>query len=1283
MYKLFRSTVRSRVLSSRLSSLLLLFQRSPLVQILFPEARMLGGAGLGEITKWTIATVVGLGAYDSVSGATTITQLAPSAGSTTVPATAGSALSFVFQLLNYPDTPGSWTVTGTLPAGLTHTNAKGNTIDSITGVPTQSGSFPITVRAWSGSNASGDSFSKSFTISVTGTTTVAPAITTNPASVTINSGGTTTLTVAASGTSPTFQWYRGASGVTTTPVSGATSASFTTPALTATTLYWARASNSAGTANSNAATVTVRIPPSITTQPNPVTVNSGQTATFTVVAAGTSPTYQWYQGASGVTTSPVAGATSATFTTTALSATTSYWVRATNVVSSVNSNTVTATVITPPLITAQPASTTINTGNTVTFTVAASGTAPTFQWYQGTSPSTANPIAGATADTFTTPVLTASTGYWVRAINPAGNADSGTATVTVNSPPAITTEPAPITINSGQTATFTVVAAGTSPTFQWYQGASGVTTNPVAGATSATFTTTALSATTSYWVRATNIISSADSNSVTATVITPPLIITQPVSATINTGNTVTFTVAASGTAPSFQWYQGTSPSTANPIAGATADTFTTPVLTASTGYWVRAINPAGNADSGTATVTVNSPPAIITEPLSGPINSGASVTLVVAASGTAPTFQWYLGNAGDTANPIANATSQTFTTPVLVATTRYWVRATNGLGIADSQTATLTVQLAPVFTTPPVTTTINSGATATFTFVATGTSPTFQWYLGNSGDTSQPISNAVGSTFTTPALTATTNYWVRASSVAGASDSATVSAIVITPPALTTVPVSVTINSGQTTTFTVAASGTAPAFQWYLGTSGDTSHPVASATAATFTTPALTTDTSYWVRASNAAGAADSGTVTVSVIATPAIIQAPESTSINQGNTATLTIAVTGTSPAFQWYLGNSGDTSQPIPTATAASFTTPALTADTSYWVRASNLAGNADSATVTVSVITPPVITTPPASIIINRATTTTLTIQATGTAPVYQWYRGVAGVTTTPVAGATAPSFTTPALTATTSFWVRATNAAGTADSGTAVVTVRIPPAITRQPAPVTIASGRTAKLRVVATGTSPTYQWYKGPVGNTKSPVKGAKSATLTTPALKVTTSFWVRVTNPAGKVNSRAVTVTVKAAAPRAAAPAAARSSAPPVSQPGTFAIWQNARFSTEQLADVLISGPAADPDGDGLANIQEYLHGLSPLTGNPLPLPAPDLTAGQPLSIEFTARLASGPGYTGLTRHYALEAADTPDSWAAVRGYDNIVGNDQQVTYTAPATAPHRFYRLGVWLAP
>ena len=90
--------------------------------------------------------------------------------------------------------------------------------------------------------------------------------------------------------------------------------------------------------------------PAVTTQPTAVTVNTGNTATLSVVATGNQLTYQWYNGASGDTSSPIVGATSASYTTSALTATTNFWVRASNVAGSVDSGTATVSVITGDLI---------------------------------------------------------------------------------------------------------------------------------------------------------------------------------------------------------------------------------------------------------------------------------------------------------------------------------------------------------------------------------------------------------------------------------------------------------------------------------------------------------------------------------------------------------------------------------------------------------------------------------------------------------------------------------------------------------------------------------------------------------------------------------------------------------------------------------------------------------------------------------------------------------------------------------------------------------------------
>ena len=254
MFRFLNPLVKTRALFSKLGSLVLLFQRSPLVQILFPEARVLGGAGLGKITQWTIATVAGLGAYDTMAEATQIVHLAPNRNGDTVPAENGSNLSFVFQLTNYLSTPGSWSVSG-LPTGLNHTNAKNSSTDSISGTPTQSETFTIKVTAHANTNFTGSSYNTSFTMNV-GT----QVISAQPTSTLIVSGGSSTLSVAGNGSGLSYQWYLGTSGEITNPVLAATSASFTTPGLAASSSFWVRVSTVAGTADSNTATVTVKDP---------------------------------------------------------------------------------------------------------------------------------------------------------------------------------------------------------------------------------------------------------------------------------------------------------------------------------------------------------------------------------------------------------------------------------------------------------------------------------------------------------------------------------------------------------------------------------------------------------------------------------------------------------------------------------------------------------------------------------------------------------------------------------------------------------------------------------------------------------------------------------------------------------------------------------------------------------------------------------------------------------------------------------------------------------------
>ncbi len=86
--------------------------------------------------------------------------------------------------------------------------------------------------------------------------------------------------------------------------------------------------------------------------------------------------------------------------------------------------------------------------------------------------------------------------------------------------------------------------------------------------------------------------------------------------------------------------------------------------------------------------------------------------------------------------------------------------------------------------------------------------------------------------------------------------------------PSITTQPASQEVASGASASLSVAASGDDLTYQWYTGNSGDTTAPVAGATAGTFDTGSLTVSTNYWAQVTNAGGTADSDTAVITVAA-------------------------------------------------------------------------------------------------------------------------------------------------------------------------------------------------------------------------------------------------------------------------------------------------------------------------------------------------------------------------------------------------------------------------------
>src|SRR5882757_5495613 len=295
-----------------------------------------------------------------------------------------------------------------------------------------------------------------------------------------------------------------------------------------------------------------------------------------------------------------------------------------------------------PAITAQPVNQTVTAGQTASFAVTATGTAPlTYQWQK----SGVN-IAGANSASYTTPATTTSDNgatFRVAVSNTAGTVTSAAATLTVNAAvvaPTITTQPVNQTVTAGQTASFAATANGTAPlSYQWQKNGANIN-----GATSASYTTPATTTGDSgstYRVVVSNSAGTAISNAATLTVnaaTVAPTITTQPANQTVTAGQTASFAITANGTAPlSYQWQKNG----AN-INGATSASYTTPASTtgdSGSTYRVVVSNSAGTAISNAATLTVSAAtvaPTITAQPANQTVTAGQTASFAITANGTA-----------------------------------------------------------------------------------------------------------------------------------------------------------------------------------------------------------------------------------------------------------------------------------------------------------------------------------------------------------------------------------------------------------------------------------------------------------------------------------------------------------------------------------------------------------------------------------------------------------------------------------------------------------------------
>jgi hypothetical protein len=260
---------------------------------------------------------------------------------------------------------------------------------------------------------------------------------------------------------------------------------------------------------------------------------------------------------------------------------------------------------------------------------------------------------------------------------------------------------------------------------------------------------------------------------------------------------------------------------------------------------------------------------------------------------------------------------------------------------------------------------------------------------------------------------------------------------------------------------------------------------------------------------------------------AAPAITTQPQSRTVNAGTSVTLSVVATGSAPlTYQWFKDD-----EPINGATSASLPLGAVNAGHagSYHVVVSNAVGETPSQAAVLTVIVKPTVTTPPASQTVAVGAAVTFAVEASGTGPfTYQWRKG-----TTNLTGKIAATLTIDSATAADAgnYSVVVTNAAGSATSAAATLTVLAPPVVTNQPITRNATTGDTVTFTATASGAAPlSYRWFFG-----EEEISGATSATLTRASVTPAQSgdYFVLVSNAVGSHQALVASLVVKDPAPK------------------------------------------------------------------------------------------------------------------------------------------------------
>jgi gliding motility-associated-like protein len=251
--------------------------------------------------------------------------------------------------------------------------------------------------------------------------------------------------------------------------------------------------------------------------------------------------------------------------------------------------------------------------------------------------------------------------------------------------------------------------------------------------------------TTTYTVTGTNVLGCTATTTVTVTIDPVPA---APVAngTAICSGNTAMLNITSPQPGYTYNWYGA---STGGTLLS-TGTSYTTPVLTATTTYYIDATNGPGciSATRTPVTVTVNPLPASL--PVNGAtICPGSNVILTAPSPQPGYTYTWH--DAATGGNLLS--TGITYTLTSVAAQTTVYLQSTSGSGCVGSSRSPVTVDIYTQLNTPVVTVSNVTTNSVTFTWNAIATATGYEVSTNNGASFQVPSSGNTGTTHTISGL--------------------------------------------------------------------------------------------------------------------------------------------------------------------------------------------------------------------------------------------------------------------------------------------------------------------------------------------------------------------------------------------------------------------------------------------------------------------------------------------------------------------------------------------------